>query len=525
MKLSSTKSGGSARIPPRLFGKSRAILIALAMLSFGLEGCQALQRINPFGPCGPCNGNGLFRRNRIEYLAEPPIVTDPILMPETIITEPAPAPGFVVPEVAPPPSLEPPINLELDPIDLPEGSGTSSTVPPANGNLGSKGPERAEYQSNMAPNVDRLSRQGRSPQGGASSGNGTNNNTNDSAARPGPVGPPTASSLLDDLPRPSGSVGEGSFEDPALTASETPEAIRSTAPPQESNDLDVSLRVPPIPEEDTFQAAPGITSFHVVAPFLAGGSFPKAPGWDYLVQNAYKTVLDLRPPGQIQPEDIAAIHHHGLRYVSLPITEGAISAEVFTQFVEEIRQEPARPLYFCDSEGARAAILWYIHRIAVDQVDRASAHREAQPIGPLTDPWLAAAENFLSNAAIDEPEPANPPAEDAEADARLTETPSDPNSSKNQEIAEIKLWKDPTAWRPLAALFLTILVVPLAYWSRAGWNLRPSIRASLEAPVRRPRSLPAASDARTESNEHARQSENRHPRLEELTGLHTCDPQ
>ncbi|CAN5888268.1 hypothetical protein BH23PLA1_BH23PLA1_04640 [soil metagenome] len=515
MILPSTESGGSARTPPRLLGKRRAVLIALALLSFGLEGCQALQRINPFGPCGPCNGfaNNLFHRNNraVEIYGEPGIVTDPILVPDTIIQESTPIQGFSVPEVAPPPGLEPQIVPDLAPIDPPMGSAPSS-----GGNLGSRGADRADYQAHLAPGGDRLSQQGRSPRG--TSGNGSN----DSAHRPSPTDSPSTSWVLQDLPRPPGAVGAGSATDPPPAEQSPPAApppsaeepfdeIRSTSPPPlEPGGLDVSLRIPSIPAEEPFQAASGIQSFHVVAPFLAGGSFPQTPGWEYLVQNAYKTVLDLRPTDQIRPEDIAAIHHHGLRYVSLPIAEGVITAETFSQFEDEIHQEPARPLYFCDQDGARAAILWYIHRIAVDKVDRASAHREAQIVGPLTDPWLSAAENYLASLSPADP---TPDLEEAgAADPRVTSISTESESAEKSETASTGPITDPTAWRPLAALFLTILVVPLAYWSRASWNLRPLIRASLEAPARWPRSLPNGSAPRTEPIGRANRSENPRPR-------------
>ena len=50
------------------------------------------------------------------------------------------------------------------------------------------------------------------------------------------------------------------------------------------------------------------------------------------------------------------------------------------------------------------------------------------------------------------------------------------------------------AWRPLAAMVVTGLTLPLAYWSR---TLTPTIlakaRASLPAPAHRPKSLPGVS--------------------------------
>ncbi|HMB08279.1 MAG TPA: hypothetical protein VKP69_31680, partial [Isosphaeraceae bacterium] len=52
--------------------------------------------------------------------------------------------------------------------------------------------------------------------------------------------------------------------------------------------------------------------------------------------------------------------------------------------------------------------------------------------------------------------------------------------------------RDPTAWRPYAAMLLTGLGVPLAYLSRTGFR-RHIKKASLPGPGRRPKSLPAGS--------------------------------
>ncbi|HEV3168433.1 MAG TPA: hypothetical protein VGZ22_30790, partial [Isosphaeraceae bacterium] len=55
---------------------------------------------------------------------------------------------------------------------------------------------------------------------------------------------------------------------------------------------------------------------------------------------------------------------------------------------------------------------------------------------------------------------------------------------------------DPTAWRPFAALLVTGLGVPLAYWGRMSlFSLGAYVRASLPGPGPSPKSLPPASGA------------------------------
>jgi hypothetical protein len=79
----------------------------------------------------------------------------------------------------------------------------------------------------------------------------------------------------------------------------------------------------------------------------------------------------------VRPQEVAAIDHRGLRHVALPIAPETIDAARVARFRDEIAQAGARPLYFCDTDGARAGVLWYVHRVGFDKVDPATARREA----------------------------------------------------------------------------------------------------------------------------------------------------
>src|SRR5690606_26282871 len=122
---------------------------------------------------------------------------------------------------------------------------------------------------------------------------------------------------------------------------------------------------------------------------------PAGGGWAALADRGYRTVLDLRPVDQIRPADFAASSRLGLRHVLLPMTPGTIDAALVDRFEDEIAQESARPIFFCDLDGSAAAALWYVHRVAFDRYEADRALRDAERIAPIPPDLLAAARAFL----------------------------------------------------------------------------------------------------------------------------------
>jgi protein tyrosine phosphatase (PTP) superfamily phosphohydrolase (DUF442 family) len=251
--------------------------------------------------------------------------------------------------------------------------------------------------------------------------------------------------------------------------------------------------------------SPGIKHFQGLEPNLAGGSLPSAIGLDWLAEKGYKTLLDLREPGPDQAAFIAEVTKRGLRYLPLPITLKTFDAEHVKRFNSELEQADARPLYFFDTEGDRAGAMWYIRRITVEQVkvDPKTAVQEARALG-LSDNniWLAAVA-YLDKALAVTPSPS--PATEA-ARAPQDPAPIEPPKTPAPEAAQPRpvdtaaqpapaapVHRDPTAWRSIAALMVTALGVPLAYWGPSAITAAVRPRASLPAPGPKPKSLPPAS--------------------------------
>ncbi len=265
-------------------------------------------------------------------------------------------------------------------------------------------------------------------------------------------------------------------------------------------------------------AAP-IPRFTALDGRLSGGALPTNTGLDWLVEKGYKTVLDLREPSERQPSFIAEVTNRGLRYVALPISVKTVDADHLAHFHLELAMADARPLYFFDTDGIRAGVLWYIRRLTVDKVDPQIATREAEELGlskQHKEFWMAA-QSFVEKpnrvkpapepskaapASVPVPVPAPTPSPTAEpapspssapepalapaqgADSSVSsptpeapaETPAAATTSKSEEsIALVALdtlarlapvrqepapqvaapAHDPTAWRPLAAMLLT----------------------------------------------------------------------
>lgn len=355
-----------------------------------------------------------------------------------------------------------------------------------------------------------------------------------------------------ELPEPAPPASELSERKPTSqpevqAAVETPvpaaAALAPTPGPAPTPDASTS----PATSAAEVSVAPGIQRFVALEPKLSGGSLPTAAGLDWLAEKGYKTILDLRETSQVQPSFIGEVSNRGMRYVALPIGLKQLDAEHVASFNLEISLSNARPLYFCDTDGTRSGALWYIRRLTVDGVDSQAAKHEADELGLVDKDFWAATTTYLNQAKPSSaPAPAasspvapdpkdaksNPsaaaaqpavalaepqPVPDAESEpaapaavalvepqlaSKVESQPAPPTETitevaqkafETQEQLEPRP-RDTTVWRTCAAMVVTGLGVPLAYWSRSSLDsLRTMARASLPGPEPKSKSLPPAS--------------------------------
>ncbi len=290
------------------------------------------------------------------------------------------------------------------------------------------------------------------------------------------------------------------------------------APPEETSEPSPNPTTNANPTETAggqVSLAPGFRSFVDVAPRLAGGSLPTANGWQWLAQQGFRTVLDLRPSEEVRREDIAAINSSGLRYVALPIETASIDdPKTLARFASEIDQEPAQPLFFFDTDGARASVLWYLHDVINRNTAPDSAAQKADEFGPRDPALWTKARAYLDRL--------NPPAA-SPGTTQSIDPPNGPVPEVESTIPGLKAtardlaektarfvaahWnaprpapsapapRDPTGWRPYAALFAAGFSVPLAFLGRSALgHVGNRVLASLPAPRHSPKQLPRASD-------------------------------
>jgi protein tyrosine phosphatase (PTP) superfamily phosphohydrolase (DUF442 family) len=313
---------------------------------------------------------------------------------------------------------------------------------------------------------------------------------------PGEVTQSQAKTPAPSANRPEGRPGDSS----ALESSARSESPRA----EDSVGLTLATDTPS--EPDPNPAGPtGIARFASVDLRLAGGGAPSTAGLAWLVEKGYRTVLDLRESAEVSPAFIAEAANRGLRYVALPVNLKTLDPERLSRFQFELAAPEARPLFFFDSDGTRAGALWYIRRVMLDKVDPQLARREAEDLGLKDQAAWRSATDYVQRvaAAKAHPAPASPPSPKVSSDADANRAhPRDgtaegpPKTAARDQTNDSVLARDPMNWRPFAAMLVTGLSLPLAYWTRTAIpEAIARVRASLPAPAPRPRSLPDESGA------------------------------
>ena len=257
----------------------------------------------------------------------------------------------------------------------------------------------------------------------------------------------------------------------------------------------------------SIRATPGMVRSASVAPALSGGSLPSAEGLDWLKEKGYRTLVDLRQRSEVDPSFPDQVNDHGMLYVPIPFAANPISLIRLARFNDLVNQNDQRPLYFCDTDGRRAGLIWYLRLRSKDHEEMTSARAKAEEIG-LVAGDIDEAEKFLKlNFALENQPtaPLDPVIEQATAVAPVTpavpvaSAPIKPpvQSTKAKPISLVPSSEpfDPSpSWRPVVALVLSGLGVPLAYWSSSTlFQRRAPRRASLTAKGPGPRkSLPSS---------------------------------
>lgn len=532
--------------PPSVVGRTgRIALLGLALLvagpGFGCGSYRAFRDPVALNPCNPCDpvavapppqdnfirrlGRRIFGpRDPVPIVAAAPLATG--CAPEAIVTTPGivATPTVVGAPAAAVPAMGAPVAVPAGPpggIVVPQGARPAGPPPdednsglqeapgsglaPRSGSSPSGGtPSKTNYQSMKPPS--------RSPSEGLVHSRTSDEPTGRSAQSSNADGAGAVGRVLDELPVPS------------LNDAERTSATRPDNPPQP---LDSELRdrlqqahPSPAAEPEPIAAAPapapaaeppprspeapstvaiGISPFRILDSGIAGGGMPSVDGFAWLHEKGYRTLVDLRDPADVAAGEVAELNRLGMKHVRIPLNPRSIDADAVARFEEVLADRSTRPVYFCDADGDRAGLAWYLHRVAVDRMAPDLASREAEQIG-LSDPkillnatdYLRRRKADVSNPTDDRPDvPPPPPRGTTDVDpASLMPAFPEPTLLPDEPPKGATTFQWESYTMPMAAL----LCAPLAYWGRAtiASTLRTITRASLPAPSRSTRSLPRA---------------------------------
>jgi len=550
------------------------LLPILSLVLLSQAGCQS-GFLGPCSSCSTCNDGPIrtwFRQRGWGLNGSSPMFGGavssgvPVIEGAPAVVAPAPlgSPGSGLPpatEVSP--SLEPIPSATPGPTPSSGSSSTSgSGGSSSGGSQGARAPNGATGKLNYEAarprfwfdrgsggrNAQRTYAQRTpSPTYRSAQGVAVASGTTDTAAKSSDVRP-TELSMLDNLPPldlPRDQQARTDVKTAAASAADRDRAPSALPGPVEATaNVTAEATTPPLPTE--VSVAPGLKRFAVVEPKLAGGSLPSTDGLDWLSEKGYRTLVDLREPGDVQSTFLAEVSRRGLRYISLPVSLTTVDRDHLARFGFEVSLADARPLYFFDADGKRAGMLWYLHRMTDknESYDPEDASHQAEELGFGEGPFKKAAQAYLEGlkktappAQTPAPAPANAPEQDPTAPSTTRPAakaaaapapgpvpgassvlpdqatiPEKPEALVLPDAATLNLARatdanistaparpdgssagDPNAWRPYLALVLAALGLPVAYCGRSIIQFRGLIRASLPKPRRPLRSLPAAS--------------------------------
>ena len=422
------RAGATPRGTPafrRSLRRHPVVLLALAVAALSQTGCQS----GPFG-CGTC-GLGNKVRATTELVLRPVrnafrpipaasccggsggigVESAPISYGSPTVISPAPM-GTSVGSPLPAPTESLPSNLEpipsATPGPPPSGSGPAGEASPAQGAKPST--SKTNYEAFRHKSGQGQSRPGALARSAAPSPEPTKRSAQGPKRAPVPAAS-DSSDPLDNLP-PIELPADLTRSNPSPPAPTSPAKLlaREGFAPGSISPLAAKAAEALPPGTDV---APGIRRFGGVESKLAGGSLPDSSGLDWLVEMGYKTVLDLREDSDLSPTFVADVARRGLRYVALPISLKTVDQEHVSRFQFEISLANARPLFFCDADGTRAGVMWYIRRVTLDKVDPLIARRDAEELGLNDTKFWRAAESYLDlwrASQASAPTPASAPA-------------------------------------------------------------------------------------------------------------------
>jgi len=126
----------------------------------------------------------------------------------------------------------------------------------------------------------------------------------------------------------------------------------------------------------------GIPQFANAMDNVATGLRPSLDdGLDWLKVRGFRTVVNIRSPGDDDSSDRKQVEKRGMKYVSLEVTPQTLTKETVQEFSRIVGDKSAQPEFIYDRDGSFAGGLWYLYFRFTEQLPDDVARVRAGSLG------------------------------------------------------------------------------------------------------------------------------------------------
>ena len=145
---------------------------------------------------------------------------------------------------------------------------------------------------------------------------------------------------------------------------------------------------------------PGVSNFAQVETTIACAGATTPQGIAEIKNMGFNSVINLRvatEKGAGIEEEAAAAKAAGINFVHLPFNENAPDMAIIDQFLKAVTDSKNQPAFIHCASGNRAAMMWFIKRVLIDQWDEARASEEAAQLGMTKESLKALALSYIQS--------------------------------------------------------------------------------------------------------------------------------
>jgi uncharacterized protein (TIGR01244 family) len=145
---------------------------------------------------------------------------------------------------------------------------------------------------------------------------------------------------------------------------------------------------------------PGITNFAQVETTVACAGAVTPASVAGIKKMGFASIINLRlanEPGADIDGEAAAAKAAGIHFVHLPFNGGMPDPAVADRFLKTITESGTQPAFIHCASGNRAAALWLIKRVLIDQWDNDRALEEASQLGLTSSALKAFALDYIQS--------------------------------------------------------------------------------------------------------------------------------